>query len=222
MDENNTFRDALSNFTFDVACGGAIAHLADCGYMPQEIHKMLDFPTSYERVQETFWKNYLKKKIIAEEKSELGKSREKVSFVTDYDAYGHMSLRKVVEYEEEQIQETDLDEFQTSTYNPDTHGLFSSFLREYCCEAIDEENAVSAYVSCDFGLRMRRSPEEYEKFLSPLTGELRIYMEGMPWRRKVVWHQLNKRMTEIITILYEQSAYHGTILLLDKKEQINF
>jgi hypothetical protein len=222
MDENNIFRDALNNFTFDVACGGAIAHLADCGYMPQEIHKMLNFPTSYGLVQEAFWKNYLKKKIIVEEKSELGKRKEKVSYVTDYDAYGRMSLRKVVEYEEEQTQVTDFDEFETITYNSDTHGMFASFLKEYCCGDNDDENTRSAYVSCDFGVRMKRAPEEYETFLKPLTEEQRCYMEGIPWKRKTVWHLLNKRMTGIITVLYEQSSYNGTILLLNKKEEINF
>jgi hypothetical protein len=54
MDEKDVFREALNNFTFDVASGGAIAHLADSGFMPREIQKRLDFPTPYERVREAY------------------------------------------------------------------------------------------------------------------------------------------------------------------------
>jgi hypothetical protein len=47
-------------------------------------------------------------------------------------------------------------------------------------------------------------------------------MEGVPWKRKVVWHLLNQRMKEILAVLYEQSSYHGSILLLQKREEIMF
>jgi hypothetical protein len=213
MDDNNTFREALKNFTFDVACGGAIEHLADCGYIPQEIQKMLDFPTSLELVQETYWKHCVKKKIIAEDKSELGKRLEKVSYVTDYDAYGHMSLRKVVEYGEGDDMEADTDDFCKTAYDPAVHGNFSAFI---------EENEGNTYVSCDFGIRKMRSAADYESFLSPLTDEQRFYMEGIPWKRKKVWHCMNRRMSGIITTLYEYSEYHGELLLLDKQEEIHF
>jgi hypothetical protein len=221
MDDNNTFREALKNFTFDVACGGAIAHLADCGYLPQEIQGMLDFPTSLELVQETYWKHCVKKKIIVEEKSELGKRLEKVSYVTDYDAYGHMSLRRVVEYGEEKNQETDIEDFRTITYDPAVHGVFSAFIREYCCGENDE-NVRNTYVSCDFGIRKMRDTGAYENFLSHLTEEQRLYMEGIPWKRKMVWHQMNRRMSGITAALYDSSDYHGTLLLLDRQEEIIF
>jgi hypothetical protein len=220
MDEKNIFREALKNFTFDVASGGAIEHLAERGYTPQEIQRRLDFPTPYAQVQEAFWNYCRKKKIIVEEKSELEKRQEKVHFVTDYDAYGRKSLRRVVEYEERKTPLPDLENFCTVTYDSDKHGGFALFLKEYCGRG--DENAANVYVSCDFGLRMKRAPKEYETFLSPLTKQQRLYMEGVPWKRKLVWHQLNLRMAEILAVLYEQSAYHGLILLLDKNEQITF
>jgi hypothetical protein len=55
-----------------VASGDAIAQLAKHGYLPQEIKEMLDFPTSYERVQESFWKYLVDEKIIVEEKASWG------------------------------------------------------------------------------------------------------------------------------------------------------
>jgi hypothetical protein len=201
------FRDALANFTYDVASGGAITHLADIGYTPQEIKKMLDFPTPYERVQETFWNYLLEKRIIVEEKSELEKKQEKVHFVTDYDSYGRKSFRQVVEYEESGLPVPDFDTFCQVTYVQAAHGRFASFLKEYCTS--------DAYVSCDFAQRTA-------SFLEPLTEKQRLYMEGVPWKRKIVWHRLNQRMMEILPALYEKSSYHGTLLLLQKKEQITF
>jgi hypothetical protein len=201
------FRDALANFTYSAASGDAIEHLAEHGYMPQEIQKMLDFPTPYQRVQETFWKYLVEKKIIVEEKSQLGKKREESHFVTDYDSYGRKSFRKVVEHEEGESSAADVDTFHQVTYTPATHGMFASFLKE-CC-------TFETYVSCDFGLLT-------ESFLEPLTEKQRLYMEGVPWKRKIVWHLLEQRMMEILPVLYEQSSYHGMLLLLQKKEQVRF
>jgi hypothetical protein len=39
-----------------------------------------------------------------------------------------------------------------------------------------------------------------------------MYIEGIPWRRKLVWHLMDQRMTEIITVLREKCDYHGTII----------
>jgi hypothetical protein len=61
-----------------------------------------------------------------------------------------------------------------------------------------------------------------DTFLEPLTEKQRLYMEGVPWKRKIVWHLLEQRMLKILPVLYEQSSYHGTLLLLQKKEQFIF
>jgi hypothetical protein len=220
MDENDIFRETLKNFTFDVAGGGAIEHLADCGYTPQKIHGMLDYPVPYAQVQEAYWKYCLKHKIIVEEKSDLWKRRENVDYVTEYDSYGHKSLRRVVEYEEDDAAVPEPDDFRTVAYDPAVHGTFGSFLKEYCCPGGDQKSAGNAYASCDFGLRLYRAPEEYENFLSPLTEEQRLYMKDILWKRQLVWHQLDQRMMGILVTLYEQSSYHGIILLLHKKEEI--
>jgi hypothetical protein len=176
MSDNKIFQEALRNFTFDVASGGAIEHLADCGYVPQEIVKMLDFPTPYGKVQEAYWNYLLKKKIIVRDKSELAENRTRTHFVTEYDAYGHKSFRQVVEQDE------------------------------------SENGGVSKYVSCDFGIRLYRDADSYAKFLSPLTEPQRLYMEGVPWERRVVWHLMDERMAGIIEILRTKCDYHGEIV----------
>lgn len=58
-EQSGFFEDALSNFMFDVASGGAIRHLTDKGYSVEQIMKELDFPTSRERVEKTAYR-YMK------------------------------------------------------------------------------------------------------------------------------------------------------------------
>jgi hypothetical protein len=200
----NIFRDALTNLTYDVASGDAIVHLAKQGYLPQEIKEMLDFPTSYERVQESFWKYLVDERIIVEEKDELGKRREKVKYVTDYDSYGHRSLRRVVEYEDGG--DRNIDDFLQSTFTPSADGNFSDFLTKL--------SESETYVSCDFGVRKGNA-------FDVLNDREKLYMEGIPWKRKLVWHLLDKRMLKILPVLYEMS-YHGVLVILKKEKQISF
>jgi hypothetical protein len=101
MADKDLFREALGNFAFDVASGGAIEHLAALGYTPQEIKERLDFPTPYAKVQEAYWNYCLKNRIIIESEEDIAKKRENVKYVTEYDSYGRKSFRKVVEQEKE-------------------------------------------------------------------------------------------------------------------------
>lgn len=55
-DEPDYFGEALSNFTHDVASGGAIRHMVNLGYTVDEICRHLDFPTPRARVQETVFR----------------------------------------------------------------------------------------------------------------------------------------------------------------------
>jgi hypothetical protein len=138
----------------------------------------------------------------------------------------------VVQYAEEKEPKLDLEHLHTSAYDPARHGSFESFLNCYCCgDRADAQErdagrnasgACYAYVSCDFGLRMKREPEAYEAFLAPLTEEQRVYMQDIPWKRKNIWHHLNPRMLDILVRLYEKSSYHGSVLLLQKNEKITF
>lgn len=63
-EKQSYFQTALANFTFDVASGGAIRHLADLGYTVTQITKRLDFPTPYDRVQQTVWEYFLQTGIL--------------------------------------------------------------------------------------------------------------------------------------------------------------
>ena len=63
------FEESLQNFTRDFAYGGAIRHLTDHGYTPEQILKEYRYPLSLETI-EKIQKDYLaekKKKESADE-----------------------------------------------------------------------------------------------------------------------------------------------------------
>ena len=91
------FRQALSDFTFDVASGGAIRHLTDLGYTVKQIQEQLDFPTPVTRIQEAVWKRLVETGIIFLEEPWRQTSKEKVNYIREYDSYGKASFRRVVE-----------------------------------------------------------------------------------------------------------------------------
>jgi hypothetical protein len=90
-------------------------------------------------------------------------------------------------------------------YQPAVHGPIATFLTEHC--------GPQAYISCDFGLQ-----KDWK--LEVLTDKQRLYIEGIPWRRKMVWHRLDPRMAEIVAALQERASYRGTLLLLREKEEV--
>lgn len=55
--KNGYFEQALSDFVFDMAIGGAIRHLTDRGYSVDQIMDQLEFPTSRERVEKTVYRH---------------------------------------------------------------------------------------------------------------------------------------------------------------------
>lgn len=86
--ENNYFRQALSNFTFDVACGAAIRHLDDIGYTPEQIKERLDYPATMSQIESTLKAYHAQK----EKENESGASYE---IVEETDEYGRTSFRRV-------------------------------------------------------------------------------------------------------------------------------
>ena len=97
------FNKALGNFITDFAGGGAIRHLADQGYTVTEITMRLDYPVPKDKVATIVWEHYLNEGIICLD--EPGDVVEKVSYIKEQDAYGKISMRRIVE----QIDTTDRD-----------------------------------------------------------------------------------------------------------------
>ena len=58
------FEEALSDFLYDAASGGAIRHLVDAGHSVEQIIDELDFPTPRERVEKTVQRYLLESGIL--------------------------------------------------------------------------------------------------------------------------------------------------------------
>ena len=89
------FNEALGNFITDVAGGGAVRHLASQGLTVDEITRRLDYPMKKAKVAEMVWQYYVEQGIVCLE--EPKDYVEKVSYVKEQDAYGKISMRRVVE-----------------------------------------------------------------------------------------------------------------------------
>ena len=59
--DDDLFRSALENFSFEVACGGAIRRLHDLGMTPEQIHDRLDYPVTVKKICD-YIKQYEEKK----------------------------------------------------------------------------------------------------------------------------------------------------------------
>lgn len=62
MDNNDFFKQALSDFAFDAAYGDSIRHLHDSGYTPERIKDYLGAPSpTLERIREVIEKHEKRK-----------------------------------------------------------------------------------------------------------------------------------------------------------------
>lgn len=220
MGQQEYFQQALSNFMFDVASGGAIRHLADLGYTVEQIRKHLDFPTPYDRIQKTVWEHLLQTGVIRLQEPGTAKKQEQYEFVTEYDEYGRKSFRRVIKEAKpskeplasskpqpaQRFEKEEPVSWKEHIFTETERGGLNSCLAELC-NANGEE---TAYISCDFGLRRYREPEQYEKSLLCLEADDREYVQGLPWERRVVYHRLNRRMRRIVSCLYEAGTFEGT------------
>lgn len=233
MSEQEYFKNAMSNFTFEVASGGAIRHLADLGYTVNQIMKQLTFPTPYERVQKTVWEHFLDTGVVLLEEPGSGSRREKVTYVRDYDKYGKPSFRRVVLSADKMEQDSSTEQNSSIEQNvsmeqgiswKELHfregerGSLAEFLKEKCTENGQE----TSYFSCDFGLRLCNQDKKaiFMDALQSLEEQHRDYILGLPWERKRCYHRLDKRMREILVKLYEQEEYHGTCYFLKTRERM--
>lgn len=92
--DRDVFQAALSDFTFEAACGGAIRHLADSGCTAKQIMEKLDYPISGERVRKALYKHLCDTGVILERSPEEGLPEAKPEYVLEYDSYGKPSYRK--------------------------------------------------------------------------------------------------------------------------------
>lgn len=212
MEKQTYFQTALANFTFDVASGGAIRHLADLDYTAAQIMKRLDFPTPFDRVQQTIWEHFLQTGVLRFEEPGKAVHKETYEYITEYDAYGRKSFRQVAV---NSIKEPDLI-WNEQIFTGQNGINLAAYLAEKCAENGEE----TAYISCDFGLKSRREPANYEKMLNFLEESDREYLLGLPWERRLIYHRLNRRMRKIMDALYQKGECAGMCYFGVLKEKI--
>ena len=95
MAEQEYFKKALAGLAFDTAGGDAIRHLADIGLTVAQIAEKLDYPVKKEKIGKIVWEHFLKRGHIRTEEPGSGVGSEEYTYVTEYDAYGRKSFRRV-------------------------------------------------------------------------------------------------------------------------------
>ncbi len=242
MENQNYFNQALSNFMFDVASGGAIRHLADLGYTVDQIRKHLDFPTPYDRIQKTVWEHFVQTGVICLEEPGIGVKPEEYEYVTEYDSYGRKSFRRVAKGAGKPdtfegvgrspgknqgissgaaspgsaSSEERRRPWREEIFLPSKAGSLASCLAERCAANGEE----TAYISCDFGLKGQREAERFQKALALLEVGDREYVLGLPWERRMVYHRLDQRMRRIAACLYEGGELEGVCYFLSRRERL--
>lgn len=97
MAEQEYFKKALSDFTFEFAGGNAIRKFARQDYSVEEIAARLDYPVPKSKIADIVWKEYLSTGKVCMELPETDGMVEKVTYVKEQSANGRVSMRQVVE-----------------------------------------------------------------------------------------------------------------------------
>lgn len=237
------FQSALSDFTFEAACGAAIRHLADSGLTAKQIMERLDYPVSGERVRKALYKHLCDSGVILEESPEEGLPGAKPEYVLEYNSYGKPSYRRKSAPDaggngtEPGPGDTAWKEI-LYTAGMAVPGRIESGkavpgkavpgraveaskpgeeLSAFLAGRISSKQEKLAYISCDFGIP--DSPAA--KGIPLLNSRQREYLEGIPWPRRRVYHRLDHRMTEILCNLYELRAYEGICYFPSSREKMS-
>lgn len=164
MDETNYFRNALSGFTTEVACGGAVRHLTDIGYTLDQIVDRLDYPAPRAKVQRIMMAYLYESRVLLRKEPSEELFAPQAQFVQEQDAYGRRSMRKVSVDCGSQINMTDAPDltmlsgrkkaaqtqgilWKESIYDPRRDGKLTELLHRKC----EKYGETYSYVTCPFG-----------------------------------------------------------------------
>lgn len=218
MDETNYFLNALSNFTTDAACGGAVRHLVDSGYTLDQIVNRLDYPAPRARVQRIMMDYLYESHVLLKKEPSEELLAPKSQLVQEQDAYGRRSFRKIttdhigqnkltdpslsLSSQQRNTAETERFQWKETVYNACQDGKLTEVLFRKC----KKNGELCSYVSCPFG---KITDDQNSQILGCLNGRQRDYLQGIRWDQPVLYHRLDQRMIEIISKLFEAGVYEG-------------
>lgn len=212
MEEQEYFRQALSDFTYEAACGGAIRHLADLGYTVGQIVEQLTFPVPYEKVWKTVWEYYLNTGILLLEEPGKGTVKEKAVYVKEYDRYGRSSFRRMADGGKK----APAVRFEEKHYNESIDGSFKDYFAKKC-----RENQGDGYVFLDFESEKENAGYSLKESLDILDSRRQDYLCGLLGKKKkAVYHRLNPLMEDILVALYENGRYQGACYFMKTEEKV--
>lgn len=214
MEKQDYFKKALSNFTFEMASGGAIRYLTDEGYTVRQIAERLDFPTPVEKIQKAVWARLLENGTLLIEEPGSRPKEPKYAYIKEYNQNGRPSFRRITVDSTEDTANQSTFILHEQYFSPALHGRLSTFITEKCTE----NGASSSYVSLDFGLQIRTG--KFAQIVQILNTRQTEYLQGLPWELRRVYHRLDNRMREIIIQLYENQLYNGACYFLKTGEKI--
>lgn len=213
MSERDFFRDALSDFTFESASGGAIRHLADLGYTVKQISGQLTYPTPYEKIRMAVWKHLTQTQVILTQEPGSGRQCGKAEYAVEHDKFGRASFR-LIPAAEKGISGVC---WKERYYSEAKDGSLANYLAGKCAAC----GSKSAYASCDFGLYGEGRAQEMSRMLQALNERQREYITGIPWAACTCYHVLDGRMREIVARLYAAGEYQGRCYFLESGEKVN-
>lgn len=212
MSEQEYFKNALSDFTYEAASGGAIRHLADLGYTVKQITENLTYPTPCERVRRTVWKHLIDTGVILTWEPEKGGVQGKAAYMVEHGKYGKASFR----LEAASPAASERIHWKERYYSEENCGSLAAYLADKCSVNGDD----ASYITCDFGIRDVRDSSEYAAAMQTLNERQREYIEGLLWEDRVCYHRLNQRMREIIVKLYANGYFHGYCYFVKQEEKV--
>ncbi len=208
-ENNNFFMSALSDFTYDIACGAQIRHLADLGHPASQIVTELDVTVPYERVQQTVTEHLCKMGVLLVDKPGSENSA-KTKFIREYDSYGRPSFRQITETGTEAAEIS----WQKRIFRYSLSGEFLQFLNR----KTEENGEENSFISCDFGL----GKEKMQQSLKVLEQKQRAYIESILWEKSRMYYQLTPFIRTLMSRLYECGCYDGECYLKKTREHVVF
>ena len=191
MNTSYYFNNALHDMVFENACGAAIRRLADMSFPISYIHKELDYPISFERVQRYVWRYYMDKKILLYPDDKLDYHEENGYFIINEPKISKTFIKEQGPYGKITYRQVTVDSSKNDNPVNDS-------------DSDSGKPGQRRYLPCNFGILKHTDSKEFEKILEKLDRDNKNYLIDLPWENKIVYHILNERMTCIANALKKQ------------------
>lgn len=182
------FEAALSDFTFDVAAGGAIRHLTDRGYSVEQMMRELSYPVPRAKVEKAVYRYMTESGILLaklpEENGNLRIRCLKAEKGADF-------ARKLADAIAESGEKT--------AYMECPFGGWKKGTERKTLPTIESEPG-----GAEMGYR---GEEWFRQTFTCLTGREQEYLSGIRWEQDVMYHRMNDRMREIALKLIRNTDY---------------